>query len=161
MLDLLSVNAKRNAPSCQVEKLLWGRTNFIEPFTIFGLKEPDFVLAADVVYGSDPEVWDALLETIKALSGSSTLVVIANVCGTQCDARPFYKMVQEDFKMKLLPQSLLHPDFRGDSVGPKPELLSVLLMCYISVNFCQIVCTCFAICWTLLLTWGHSFDICS
>ena len=26
-------------------------------------------------------------------------------------------MVQEDFKMKLLPQSLLHPDFRGDGEG--------------------------------------------
>ena len=26
-------------------------------------------------------------------------------------------MVQKDFKMKLLPQSLLHPDFRGDGEG--------------------------------------------
>merc|ERR1739848_861815 len=71
VLDLLGMNVKRNAPSCQVEKLLWGRT---EPLAILGLKEPDFVLAADVVYGSDPEVWDVLLETIKVLSGSSTLV---------------------------------------------------------------------------------------
>ena len=26
-------------------------------------------------------------------------------------------MVQKDFKMKLLPQSLLHPDFHGDGEG--------------------------------------------
>ena len=43
-----------------------------------GLKqEPDFVLAANVVY--DREMWDSLVETIKGLSGSSTLVMMANV----------------------------------------------------------------------------------
>merc|ERR1711924_379838 len=115
VVHLLGMNTKRNAPSCRVKTLLWGRT---QPLAILGLKqEPDFVLGADVVYGSDPEVWDTLLETIKAFSGSSTLVVIASVCRTQCDARPFWKMVQEDFNMKFLPQSLLHPAFRGDGEG--------------------------------------------
>ena len=62
--------------------MLWATA---EPLGALGLEEPDFVLAADVVYGRSPEVWDALAETIKALSESSTLVAIANVCGTQCD----------------------------------------------------------------------------
>ena len=34
------------------------------------------MLAANVVY--DREIWDPLVETIKGLSGSSTLVVIAS-----------------------------------------------------------------------------------
>ena len=93
VIHLLSKNVERKAPSCKVKKLLWGA----EPKAVLKLKqEPDFVLAADVVYGS-PDVWDVLLETIKALSGSNTLVVIANVRRTQCDARPFYKMVKENF----------------------------------------------------------------
>lgn len=61
-------------------KALWGRT---EPLAILGLKDPDFVLVADAVFGSDPEVWDVLLETIKALCESSTLMVIANVRWTR------------------------------------------------------------------------------
>merc|ERR1712048_1038989 len=97
---------ERNAPSCHVKKLLWGTT----PQAALELKqEPDFVLAADVVYGSSPEVWNALLETLRALSGSRTLVVIADVRRVQCDARPFFNMVRKDFKMKMLPQSFLQP----------------------------------------------------
>merc|ERR1712216_87788 len=71
VVHLLGKNMERTAPSCQVKKLLWGTQAALE------LKQHDFVLAADVVYGSDSAVWDALLETIRALSGSSTLVVIA------------------------------------------------------------------------------------
>merc|ERR1712048_450220 len=102
---------ERNAPSCHVKKLLWGTT----PQAALELKqEADFVLAADVVYGSSPEVWDALVETMKALSGSRTLVMIANVRRIQCDDRTFWDMVQKDFKIKLLPQSVLPRAFRGD-----------------------------------------------
>ena len=69
VIHLLSKNVERKAPSCKVKKLLWGT----EPKAALKLKqEPDFVLAADVVYGSSPEVWDALLETIKALPGQLT-----------------------------------------------------------------------------------------
>jgi len=45
------------------------------------------------------------------------LVVMANVRRTQCDSTAFRNMIQKDFEMKLLPQSLLHPDFRGDGEG--------------------------------------------
>eukprot|EP00747_Dinoflagellata_sp_TGD_P096942 gnl/TRDRNA2_/TRDRNA2_166985_c0_seq3.p1 gnl/TRDRNA2_/TRDRNA2_166985_c0~~gnl/TRDRNA2_/TRDRNA2_166985_c0_seq3.p1 ORF type:complete len:345 (-),score=56.72 gnl/TRDRNA2_/TRDRNA2_166985_c0_seq3:18-1004(-) len=77
VLQLLGTNMQRNAPSCRVEKLYWGSA---EPLAALGLRqEPDFVLAADVVYGRDLEVWSALVETIKALAGSDTLVVITNM----------------------------------------------------------------------------------
>lgn len=108
VLHLLGMNMERNAPSCWVEKLLWGST---EPLAALGLRqEPDFVLAANVVY--DPKAWDALVETIKALSGSSTLAVIANMRGPEHDAAPFYKALSQEFAIKLLSQSLLHPAFR-------------------------------------------------
>merc|ERR1711933_52143 len=95
VLHLLGRNMKNNAPSCQVQKLLWGP----KPQAALELKqELDFVLAADVVYGSSPEVWDALLETLRALSGSRTLVLIANIRSPQCDPSYFWMMVQKDFK---------------------------------------------------------------
>ena len=57
LLHLLGRNMESNAPSCRVEKLFWGSA---KPLTALGLKqEPDFLLAANVVY--DPEVWDALV----------------------------------------------------------------------------------------------------
>ena len=108
VLHLLGMNTERNAPSCQVEKLFWGSA---EPLTALGLKqEPDFLLAANVVY--DPEVWDALVKTINDLSGSSTLVVIASVRRPKHDAGPFFTTLSKEFEMKLLSQRLLHPDFR-------------------------------------------------
>ena len=112
-LHLLSMNMQRNAPSCQVQKLFWGSA---EPLTALGLKQkPDFVLAASVVY--DPEWWDALLDTIKTLSGSSTLVLFAaGKRRRKLDVGPFYMALSEEFDMKLLPQSLLHPAFRRQGV---------------------------------------------
>merc|ERR1712216_1011077 len=108
----MGMNTERNAPLCRVKNLIWGGA---QPLASLGLKqEPDFVLAADVVYGNNPEVWDALMETIKALSCSSTLVVIANVRRAKCDAVLFYQKLQKDFTMKSLRQGLLCPYFRGD-----------------------------------------------
>ena len=88
VLHLLNMNAERNAQWCRVEKLFWGSA---EPLAKLGLtKAPDFLLAANVVY--DPEVWDALMETIQVLSGSRALVVMAPVlAGRTTDAGPFYK----------------------------------------------------------------------
>ena len=68
------------------------------------------MLAANVVY--DREMWDSLVETIKGLSGSSTLVVMANVQRPKLDAGPFYETLSKEFEMKMLSQSALHPAFR-------------------------------------------------
>jgi len=103
----LGMNTECNAPSCQVERLFWGRS---EPLTALGLKEVlDVVLAANVVY--DPKAWDALLETTKALSGSNTLAVIADVCRPKLDIGCISKALSDEFEIKLLPQNLLHPAF--------------------------------------------------
>ena len=72
------------------------------------------MLAANVVY--DPEVWDALVKTVKALSGSSTLLLIADQRRPKLDAGPFYKALSGKFEMKLLAQSLLHVAFRRQGV---------------------------------------------
>lgn len=48
VLHLLGMNMEHNAPLCRVEKMLWGSA---EPLTTLGLtQEPDFVLAANVLY---------------------------------------------------------------------------------------------------------------
>ena len=72
------------------------------------------MLAANVVY--DREMWDSLVETIKGLSGRSTLVVIANVQRPKLDAGPFYETLSKEFEMKMLSQSALHPAFRRHGV---------------------------------------------
>ena len=59
VLHLLDIIMERNALSSWVEKLFWGS---LQPLAPLGLKpKPDFVLAADVVYGSNLERWDALV----------------------------------------------------------------------------------------------------
>ena len=72
------------------------------------------MLASNVVY--DLEMWDSLVKTIKGLSGSSTLVVMANVQRPKFDAGPFYETLSKEFKMKMLSQSALHPAFRRHGV---------------------------------------------
>eukprot|EP00746_Dinoflagellata_sp_MGD_P143867 gnl/MRDRNA2_/MRDRNA2_76638_c0_seq1.p1 gnl/MRDRNA2_/MRDRNA2_76638_c0~~gnl/MRDRNA2_/MRDRNA2_76638_c0_seq1.p1 ORF type:complete len:174 (+),score=47.23 gnl/MRDRNA2_/MRDRNA2_76638_c0_seq1:555-1076(+) len=85
---------------------------------------PDFVLAADVVYGTDMKQRRALVKTIKAVSGSYTLVIIANVHRYPLNhpkARrkdgDFYKALSDEFDIELLPQAALHPDFRRHGAG--------------------------------------------
>merc|ERR1711933_228838 len=68
VLHLLDANMAHKSPSCRVVKLFWGSA---ETLPALGLNhKPDFLLAANVVYY--PEAWDALLDTLKTLSGSST-----------------------------------------------------------------------------------------
>merc|ERR1712151_677069 len=99
VVNLLSMNTQRNAPSCQARKLFWGTH---EPLRLLGLKrKPDFVLAAGVMYS--PEAWGALLHTIKMLSGSSTLVLIGDQRRPEHDATPFYKALADEFDIRLLP----------------------------------------------------------
>ena len=69
VLHLLDIITERNALSYWVEKLFWGS---LQPLTPLGLKqEPDFVLAADVVYGSNLEVWDVLVEKKRRCQGAA------------------------------------------------------------------------------------------
>ena len=111
VLQLLRTNTDCNAPSCRVKKLSWGSA---EPLAMLKRKrEPDFVLAADVVYGSDLEQWSALVKTIKGLSGSNTLVLIANVHrypvghpNSEGTDGAFYEALSKKFEVMPLSQSL-------------------------------------------------------
>merc|ERR1712032_827348 len=96
-------------------KLYWGSGKTLTKLGLLRY-ELDFVLAATVVFGDDVHQWDALLETIKAVSGSNTLVVIANLHSLplghpnrEAMDRAFYAPLLEDFEVRLLPDSLLHP----------------------------------------------------
>jgi len=44
---------------------------------------PDIILLAEVIYGSDPGVWEALIATLSALCGPQTLIL--QVC-----SRPYF-----------------------------------------------------------------------
>merc|ERR1712151_335810 len=115
VLELLGMNTGRNAPSTRVEKLSWGSAG---PVAALGLRqEPDFVLAADVVYGGNPEAQDALVESIKALSGGSTLVGIAQLLRRRSEVGLFYEDLSEEFEIRSLPQRLLHPAYHGHGLN--------------------------------------------
>merc|ERR1712110_1011154 len=119
VVQLLSANMASNAPRSRVVKLDWGSA---ESLTSLGSlnNEFDFLLAADVVFGNDPQQWRALMKTIKVLSGHNTLVLIANFhryplghpCRQEMDAA-FYIPILEEFEAKVLPQSLLHADLKS------------------------------------------------
>ncbi|KAK3269233.1 hypothetical protein CYMTET_22314, partial [Cymbomonas tetramitiformis] len=79
VLELLRVNAAgnpaRGAPAMLVAELAWGTG---EPLALLGLeKPPEVVLAADVVYGNSPKVWQALIDSMLALCDENTLLLQA------------------------------------------------------------------------------------
>ena len=123
-LHLLRENARDNVsevPDCvgsmRVEELRWGSR---KPLKRLGLKKKaDLVMASDVVYGSDPEKWRALLDTLKSLCGKKTLAVIANM-----QRYPLHHKLSEarvlerelegvGFEVMRAPQAALHPDAQG------------------------------------------------
>ena len=83
-------------------------------------RAPDVVLAADVVYGSDPARWGELVATLGALcEGGRTLALLANM-----QRRPLTDPLSEaaqlgrllrarGFAVARVPPADLHPDARG------------------------------------------------
>ena len=83
-------------------------------------RAPDVVLAADVVYGSDPARWGELVATLGALcEGGQTLALLANM-----QRRPLTDPLSEaaqlgrllrarGFAIARVPPADLHPDARG------------------------------------------------
>jgi len=126
-LNLLRENARDNvAGACEgpasggemrVEELRWGAE---KPLKRLGLKKKaDLVMASDVVYGSDPRKWWALLSTLKSLCGGKTLAVIANMQRYPLhhelsEARLLEReLVVAGFEVTRAPQAALHPDAQG------------------------------------------------
>lgn len=126
-LSLLRQNARDNvAEVCEgsasggemrVEELRWGSE---KPLERLGLKKKaDLVMASDVVYGSDPTKWRALLSTLKSLCGGKTLAVVANMQRYPLhhelsEARLLEReLVAAGFEVARAPQAALHPDAQG------------------------------------------------
>ncbi len=79
-LDVVNVakrNMKHNTAECRhsvrAAQLPWGSDHWLAQLKLPGLV--DAVLMSDVVYGSDPGVWQKLVHTLKALAGPGTLLL--------------------------------------------------------------------------------------
>ena len=87
---------RSNAPSARVCRLVWGSEG--DPLKTLGLtREPDVVLASDVVYGNDPKKWRALVDHIR--HNFTTTMSCANA------AMPGYRGW---YRMHTATQSQLH-----------------------------------------------------
>ena len=83
VLSLLRSNVRVNASALpdegaiRIEKLDWGDADDIgraqrrQPY--------DMLVAADCVYGDDPNAWQLLIDTAAALATEGTLLIVANV----------------------------------------------------------------------------------
>ena len=120
-MELLSENVRSNAPSARVCRLVWGSEG--DPLKTLGLtREPDVVLASDVVYGNDPKKWRALVATMRALCGAHTLVVVGNVQRypvhhPMAESRFFRESTRAFFVRREVPVTSLHPEYRGTGAG--------------------------------------------
>ena len=121
---------KKRAGGLRVAALVWGGDAAAAAAagdggralrTELGLaRAPDVVLAADVVYGSDPARWGELVATLGALcEGGRTLALLANM-----QRRPLTDPLSEaaqlggllrarGFAVARVPPADLHPDARG------------------------------------------------
>lgn len=111
---------RSNAPGARVCRLVWGSD---DPLATLGLpREPDVVLASDVVYGNDPEKWGLLVKTMRDLCGARTLVIVGNVQRypvhhPMAESRFFHESTAADFVRREVPIQSLHPEYRGTGAG--------------------------------------------
>ena len=111
---------RSNAPGARVCRLVWGSD---DPLETLGLpREPDVVLASDVVYGNDPEKWGLLVKTMRDLCGAHTLLIVGNVQRYPvhhplAESRFFHESTAADFVRREVPIQSLHPEYRGTGAG--------------------------------------------
>jgi len=67
---------------------------------------PDVILAADVVYGNDIQVWKALLVTMREIIGPRSLLLLAQTRRYQ-DEDAFFELLRRRFHCSRLPQAAL------------------------------------------------------
>jgi predicted nicotinamide N-methyase len=71
VIPLLQSNVARNGGNANVVLLPWGQD--LPP----QLQIPDIVMGSDLVYGEDVGIWKKLIQTLEALSGEKTVIVLA------------------------------------------------------------------------------------
>jgi predicted nicotinamide N-methyase len=100
------------AEPVRVQRLKWGED--ADPLGSLGLGEPpNVLLAVDVVYGKEEKVWKALVQTLVALAGEHTLVLMAHGNGAAPGIHNmggrFYEMAAAHFESECLPPDPEHP----------------------------------------------------
>ena len=79
-------------------------------------------MASDVVYGNDPAKWTNLVQTMRDLSGKSTLLLIANVQRYPlhhplAETKFYTEATAKYFERTEIPVNALHPDFQRTGAG--------------------------------------------
>ena len=100
------------AQPVRVARLKWGED--ASPLDALGLASPpDLLLAVDVVYGKEERVWEALVQTLVALTDNRTLVIMAHGNGAAPGVHSmrgrFYEMAGAHFDAACLAADPDHP----------------------------------------------------
>ena len=120
VLGLLQENVSRQAwasgkeEPVRVSQLKWGAPAVLESLGLHAAV--GLVLATGVVYGSDPEGWSGLVDSIIQLSDESTLVLLAHgqgaAPGLHRTEGPFFDRVAKHFNFVAVPMHTIHPSYR-------------------------------------------------
>ncbi|KAL1512202.1 hypothetical protein AB1Y20_005466 [Prymnesium parvum] len=119
VLHLLKENVsacvQTSASPLHVRSLRWGTPDPIEQLGLSAA--PDVLIATGCVYGSDPRVFEDLVQTMDALSGPHTLVLMCHGNGAAPGVHeldgPFYSLASQYFDSFRISQYTLHPDHQG------------------------------------------------
>ncbi len=122
VLQLLQKNIARNKQiagsrqgALSAKALEWGKR---DSMSLLGLvRKPDIIIASGVVYGRDPCVAKNLAKSIRYLSSSHTIVILAHGNGAspgvhQCEG-PFYAAMGKRFKCMNIQKVELDKDAQG------------------------------------------------
>lgn len=119
VLKLLNSNIRLNQVSnASASPLEWSCE---DPLQALGLKQPvDFIVATGVVYGRDLQVWENLVEILRKISHSRTLILLGHGNGAAPGVHQlkgdFYRFAKEYFDCFALPASQTHRDHRGCAI---------------------------------------------
>lgn len=121
VLALLSANAASAAnttsagDAVRVAPLMWGTPSPIRQLNLHA--PPDVLMATGCVYGADTSVFEALVQTLVALSGPHTLVLMCHGNGAAPGVHrlsgPFYDLLEPHFESARIAQHTLHAEHQG------------------------------------------------
>ncbi|KAG7394217.1 hypothetical protein PHYBOEH_005472 [Phytophthora boehmeriae] len=102
-----------SAEECTAEKYLWGD---LDHHLVSKTDYYDVILGADIVACPYASAFEALMESLQAMAGPKTLVLLAYK-KRHGSEQTFFDTFEKTFEVELVDRSELHPDFQeGDDI---------------------------------------------
>ena len=123
VIQLLHLNALHNKSSIQIKKLQW--INHIDKSLSNEYYQPHILLAADVIYGNDENVWNSLLNTIKSLMYEHTILLMCNKRRHHKGQEYIINDLKQNFKYQKIQDDILIHKFTFKKKGKKRKHIDI------------------------------------